>query len=125
MSQFQIKNFLSANMLLYSSGEFNSEVLSVFLCSGKYWEAFVWDKVPGFLMQVSRCLGKTLHEPDSQNPPSPWQGRRIKNAALTLEEEGKVGFRKIVLLRKKSVVRDSLKINGRKDSFNFSMKYGV
>lgn len=112
-------------MLPYSSHEFNSEVLSVFLCSGKGWEAFVWDRVPGFLMQVSCWLGKTLPEPNSQNPPSPCQGRRIKNAALTWEEEGKVGFRKIVLLKNKSVVGDSLKINGRKDYFSFSMKYRV
>lgn len=83
------------------------------------------DKVLGFLMQVSHWLGKTLPEPDSQNPPSACQGRIIKNASLTWEEEGKVGFRKIVLLKDKSVVRNCLKINGRKDPFNFSIKYGV
>jgi len=85
----------------------------------------VWDEVPGFLMQVSRWSGKTLPEVDSQNPPSLCQGRILKNATLTWEEEEKVGFRKIVLLKNKSVVRDSLKINVRKVSFNFSMKYGV
>lgn len=95
-------------MLVYSSHEFNSEVLPVFLCSGKGLEAFVWDRVPGFLMQVSCWLRKTLYKPDSQNPPSPCQGRRIKDAALTWEEEGKVEFRKnSVLLKNKSIMRFS------------------
>lgn len=90
-------------MFLYSSQEPNSGVLPVFLCSGKGWEAFVWDKVPGFLVQVSRWLGKTLSELVSQNPQSPCQGRIIKKAALTWEEEGKIGFRKIVLLKNESL----------------------
>lgn len=55
-------------MFLYSSQEPNSGVLPVLLCSEKSWEAFVWDKVPGFLVQVSRWLGKTLSALDSQTP---------------------------------------------------------
>lgn len=84
------KKSLSANLFLYSSQEPNSGVLPVILCSGKGWEAFVWGKVPGFLVQVSCWLGKTLSELDSQNPQSPCQGRIIKKAAQTWEEEREV-----------------------------------
>lgn len=89
-------------MLCGSSHKFSSEVLSALLSSWKGWEAFVWDKVPGFLMQVSYWLGKTLPDPDSQNPPSACQCRRIKNAALTWEGKGNVGFREVVLLKNNS-----------------------
>lgn len=116
------KKFLSANIYLYSSQK------CFFFCSGKK----VRRPLCGTKCQVSssRChtgwwrlctnwILKISH------PPCP--GRRIKRAALTLEELGKAELRKIVLrlLGNKSTVRDSLKINGRKDSLNFFIKYGL
>lgn len=68
MSQSQKKKKMSS-VLTYTFIVVRS-VFSSSVLEKKGQEAFVWDKVPGFFMQVSHWLVKTLHKLDSQHFPS-------------------------------------------------------
>lgn len=101
-------------------------VMSLTQEKGKCCEASIWSKVQSFFMQVSCWLVKTSYEPNTKNLPFTLPGQKNKECRLALEYLGKAGPRKIVLrlLKNKSMVKDSLKTKGRKDSFNFFIKYG-